>query len=351
MVGTGSAVKASGKPQILIVGPAWIGDMMMAQALFKVLKQRKESPQLDVLASPWTLPLLKRMPEVDNTIDMPLGHGKIALGVRYRLGKFLGEQGYQQAILLPNTFKSALIPAFAGIPTRTGWRGEMRYGLVNDIRLLDKRRYPLMVQRYLALAYPPNAPLLEKFTYPRLVIDPHNQPALLHKFLLRNDRPLLVLCPGAEYGPAKRWPEHHFAEVAAHKIRAGWQVWMMGSAKDQSVAETIRAQLDEESKIHCHNLAGITQLDEAIDLLAMADAVITNDSGLMHVAAALQRPLVVVYGSTSPAFTPPLAERVRIVSLSIECSPCFERECPLRHHRCLRELPPQQVLNALAELV
>lgn len=341
---------SSSPSKLLIIGPAWIGDMMMAQSLFKVIKQRKPDTQIDVLASPWTLPLLARMPEVDNTIEMPLGHGKIELGVRYRLGKFLAKANYQQAIVLPNSFKSALIPAFAGIPVRTGWRGEMRYGLLNDIRLLDKRRYPLMVQRYLALGYPAHAALPESFPYPQLLIDPARQPQLLTKFGLQRDRPVLILCPGAEYGPSKRWPEAYYAHVADHKIRKGWQVWLLGSAKDNVVTEAIRDQLDEVQQVHCHNLAGTTQLDEAIDLMAVADAVVSNDSGLMHIAAALQRPLVVIYGSTSPAFTPPLTERVRIVSTAIECSPCFERECPKQHHRCLKDLPPSMVLEALQDV-
>lgn len=337
--------------KILIVGPAWIGDMMMAQSLFKVIKQRNPSSQIDVLASAWTLPLLARMPEIDNTIEMPLGHGKIELGVRYRLGKFLARGKYQQAILLPNSFKSALIPAFAGIPLRTGWRGEMRYGLLNDIRLLDERRHPLMVQRYIALGYPAHTSLPEKFPRPRLVIDPARQPQLLTKFGLQQARPLLILCPGAEYGPAKRWPESYYAAVAEKKINEGWQVWLMGSAKDKPVADAICAQLNGVDQAHCYSLAGVTQLDEAIDLMALADAVVTNDSGLMHIAAALQRPMVVLYGSTSPTFTPPLAEQVRIVSIPVDCGPCFERECPQKHHRCLQDLPPQRVLDALTELV
>lgn len=342
---------SSSRSKILIVGPAWIGDMMMAQSLFKTIKQRKPATQIDVLASAWTLPLLARMPEVANTIEMPLGHGEFSLGVRYKLGRFLAPQDYKQAIVLPNSFKSALIPLFAGIPERTGWRGEMRYGLLNDIRLLQERRYPRMVDRYIALGNPANAPLPIETPSPHLVIDPARQPHLLTKFQLQRDRPLLILCPGAEYGPAKRWPENYYAEVAAQKIAQGWQVWLMGSAKDQPVAEVIRTQLEKPHQIHCRNLAGVTQLDEAIDLMAMADAVVTNDSGLMHIAAALQRPMVVIYGSTSPEFTPPLGEQVKIVSIPVDCGPCFKRECPLQHHRCLKDLPPARVLEALAELL
>lgn len=342
---------ASSDPaSILIVGPAWIGDMVMAQSLFKVLKQRNPHVRLDVLASPWTLPLLARMPEVDNTIEMPLGHGALDFGTRRKLGEFLSGIGYEQAIILPNSFKSALVPAFAGIPERTGWRGEMRYFLINDIRLLSKRRYPKMVQRYLALAYPPDAVLPEKYPRPALRVDPLALPQLLTKFALSDQRPVLILCPGAEFGPSKRWPEAYFAQVAAEKIAEGWQVWLLGSAKDQPVAQNICDQVPQVSRDQCFNLAGVTRLDEAIDLMSIASAVVSNDSGLMHIAAALGRPLVVLYGSTSPDFTPPLSDDVMILNNNIECSPCFKRECPKVHHKCLKDLMPQQVLAALKAL-
>jgi heptosyltransferase II len=336
--------------KILIVGPAWIGDMMMAQALFKLLRLRNPQVVIDVLASGWTRQLLACMPEVNDVIDMPLGHGSVALKTRYRLGKSLAHKGYEQALLLPNSLKSALIPFFANIPLRTGWRGEMRYGLLNDVRVLDKAKYPLMVQRYLALALPPGAAVLSEFPYPQLQLEQTARPALLTKFQLQLNRPLLILCPGAEYGPAKRWPEQYFAAVAAEKIRAGWQVWLLGSAKDQPVAETIRQQLTPAARQHSYNLAGVTQLGEAIALMACADAVLTNDSGLMHIAAALNKPLVVVYGSTSPEHTPPLSLQVKMVTNQLECAPCFKRECPLLHHKCLQELMPAQVMAALNEL-
>ena len=337
--------------KILVVGPAWIGDMMMAQTLFKLLKQRNPAVQIHLLASAWTRPLVACMPEVDEVIDMPLGHGQFGLVERYRLGRSLAGRGYQQAILLPNSLKSALIPFFARIPLRTGWRGEMRYGLLNDLRPLEKSRYPLMVQRYMALAFAGDAALPEDFPYPQLQLDLAQRPALLDRFGLQLQRPLLILCPGAEYGPAKRWPESHYATVAAQKIRAGWQVWLLGSAKDQAVAEAIREQLPPALQAHSHNLAGSTSLGDAIGLMACADAVLSNDSGLMHIAAALNRPLVVVFGSTSPEHTPPLAAQVKIVTNQLDCSPCFERECPLGHHKCLRELMPAQVQAALDELV
>lgn len=335
--------------KILVVGPAWIGDMMMAQSLFMLLRRRNPQVIIDVLASPWTNALLELMPEVNAVITMPLGHGVFDLRTRYRLGRSLVDKGYEQAILLPNSLKSAFIPFFAKIPLRTGWRGEMRYGLLNDVRVLDKKRYPLMVQRYAALALPAAAPVPQAIPYPRLQVNVHHTD-LLHKYALSLHRPLLILCPGAEYGPAKRWPEHYYADVAAQKIGEGWQVWLMGSAKDQPVAESIRELLGSEVRPYAYNLAGVTQLHEAILLMDCADAVISNDSGLMHIAAALQKKLVVVFGSTSPDHTPPLSHSVKIVTNKIECSPCFERECPKGHHNCLRELMPSQVISALDEL-
>lgn len=337
--------------KILVIGPAWIGDMMMAQTLFKLLKLRNPQVQIDVLASAWTRQLIACMPEINQVIDMPLGHGKFGLGARRALGKSLADKAYGQAIVLPNSLKSAFIPFFADIPVRTGWRGELRYGLLNDVRVLDKKRYPLMVQRYAALALPKGAEPLEKFPYPELQVNQQLRPQLLTKFALQLQRPLLIICPGAEYGPAKRWPEHYFAEVADEKIRAGWQVWLMGSANDNLVTDAIRNLLLDEERHHCYNLAGNTSLGEAIELIACADAVLSNDSGLMHIAAALQKPLAVIYGSTSPEHTPPLSASVSIISTNIECSPCFERECPKVHHKCLRELMPQQVLVALNNLI
>jgi heptosyltransferase II len=337
--------------KILVVGPAWIGDMVMAQSLFKLLKIRNPNVQIDVLASGWTRLLLACMPEINHVIDMPLGHGALGLQERYRVGKLLREKNYEQAILLPNSLKSGLIPFFAKIPLRTGWRGEMRYGLLNDLRVLDKKKYPLMVQRYMALAFPVNAILPEVFPYPELIPANANRAQLLTKFALHLQRPLLILCPGAEYGPSKRWPENYYAEVATEKIHDGWQVWLLGSAKDHPIAESIRAKLPGTVRAHSFNLAGTTDLGEAIALMACADVVVSNDSGLMHIAAALQKPLVVVYGSTSPEFTPPLARQVKIVNNKIECSPCFERECPKVHHNCLQQLMPAQVIIALAELL
>lgn len=336
--------------RILIIGPSWVGDMVMAQTLFVCLKRQHPDCQIDVLAPEWSRPLLERMPEVREALSFPLGHGAFELATRRRIGQQLRGR-YDQAILLPNSLKSALVPYFAGIPKRTGWRGEMRFGLLNDIRTLDKARYPLMIERFMALAHAPGAELPKPYPEPRLAIDPASRDAALERFGLSLDRPVLALCPGAEFGEAKRWPAEHYAAVADARLRQGWQVWLFGSQKDAPGGEEIREWVTPGFEEDVCNLAGRTSLAEAIDLLSCASAVVSNDSGLMHVAAALDRPLVAVYGSTSPGFTPPLASQVEVVRLGLECSPCFDRTCRFGHYDCLRLLQPSLVQDALGRLV
>nr|VFJ55096.1 MAG: heptosyltransferase-2 [Candidatus Kentron sp. FM]VFJ55805.1 MAG: heptosyltransferase-2 [Candidatus Kentron sp. FM]VFK10672.1 MAG: heptosyltransferase-2 [Candidatus Kentron sp. FM] len=333
--------------KVLIIGPSWIGDMVMAQSLFITLHRLNPDITLDVLAPRWSRPLLQRMPQVFDAIDMPVGHGALDLGKRYNLAKSLRSRRYRQAIVLPNSFKSALIPWFAGIPLRTGWRGEMRYGVINDLRRLDKQKYPLLVQRFNALAYPEGKALPAEQPTPLLQTNRYEASSLLKRFSLNTDRKALALCPGAEFGSAKRWPAYHYAAVARSRIEKGWQIWLLGSDKDRDIAKAIVGLLTKEERSLCKVLAGATELAQAIDLLALADAVVSNDSGLMHICAALRKPLVVVYGSTSPGFTPPLYEGATVISNPVDCGPCFRRECPERHTKCLDNLLPDQVIHAL----
>jgi heptosyltransferase-2 len=336
---------------ILVVGPSWVGDMVMAQSLFMCLRQQQPDCNIDVLAPDWCRPLLQRMPEVRAALPLPLAHGELALGKRRRIGLELRARGYDQCIVLPNSFKSALIPCFARIPLRTGWRGEARGWLLNDCRRLDKQALPLMVQRFAALAWPAAASLPETLPHPALQADQAAAQAAREKLGLQSRRTILALCPGAEFGPAKQWPARHYGAVAAAMVARGWQVWLLGSGKDAAVADLVLQQLPVTDREHCHNLCGRTALGEAVDLLSQASMVVSNDSGLMHIAAALGCPLVVPYGSTSAAFTPPLAARARLLSLGLSCSPCFKRECPLQHLDCLEKLEPSRVLAAIDELL
>ena len=327
---------------LLIVGPSWVGDMLMAQSLFMALAARHPGLQLDVLAPAWSHGILARMPEVRRALVAPFAHGRFGLMERWRLGRELAKEGYDQAIVLPNSWKSALLPFFAGIPLRTGYLGEFRHGLLNDKRRLDRRAMPRLVQRYSALAAPAgNVPAPPP--QPRLRVDPEAQSASLARLGLTREQPILALCPGAEFGPAKRWPEAHYAAVARAKLEQGWQVWLFGSAKDQAVT----AEINQLAGDACNNLAGQTSLEETVDLLACAAAVVSNDSGLMHIAAAVDVPLVAVYGSTDPGYTPPYSDKARVVRLGLDCSPCFKRECPLGHLDCLNKLGPERVLEAL----
>ena len=324
--------------KILIIGPAWIGDMVMSQTLFKLLKQQADC-EIHVLAPPWTASLCERMPEVTGILIAPFKHGELKLWQRYKFAKSLRSQHFDQAIVLPNSFKSALIPFWAHIPKRTGWKGEQRYVLLNDIRKLDKQKLPLMIQRFDALGLDAQEPVPDKLPRPQLLHQPSQQRTLPQK-------PILALCPGAEYGPAKRWPAEHFAELAKAKLAQGWQVELFGGKNDQAIT----AEIQRLTNNKCIDWAGKTSILEAIDLLGEATAVVSNDTGLMHIAAALNKKLVVIYGSSSPKFTPPLSNQAKILSLNLECSPCFERECPLKHLKCLRNLTPDMVLNALDKI-
>ena len=341
--------------KILIIGPSWVGDMVMSQSLYITLKQQHPDAIIDVMAPAWCKPILERMPEVNQAIEMPLGHGDIDLLGRRRLGKQLKANNYTHAYICPNSAKSALIPWFADIPKRIGWKGEMRYGLLNDLRP-NKKSFQYMVERYVALAHPKSEMIdssslggLDTLPRPKLAIDTDIQQTTLTKFSLSTDKLVLGLCPGAEFGPAKQWPVEHYATVANEMINQGYQVWLFGSAKDKETTETIKSLVDSNNQNSVFNLAGDTSLIEAVDLLAACKTVVSNDSGLMHVAAAVGCHVVGVYGSTSPKYTPPLAEKVDIVSTDIECRPCFKRECPLGHLKCLKELDPKKVLSKLED--
>jgi len=325
----------------LVVGPSWIGDAVLSHPLIARLKEADREGRVDVLAPSWTLAVYRRMPGVDSALALPFGHGDLRLGARRAFARTLPE--YDRAVVLPNTWKSALVPWHAGIARRTGYRGEMRYGLLNDLRVLDEKALPRLVDRYAALAQPAGETLRRPVPEPRLVVDDAARRATLAKLGLSADRPVAAFAPGAEYGPAKRWPARHFASLARTLAARGWQVWLLGSAKDTDATREIEALAPGA----CVDLAGRTSLDEAIDLLASAAHVVTNDSGLMHVAAALDRPTAAIFGSSSPAFTPPLSARARVISLHLDCSPCFERVCPLGHTDCLEKLEPAKVLEAL----
>ena len=326
--------------KILVIAPSWVGDMVMAQSLFITLKSQQPNCQIDVLAPSWSLGLLARMPEVSKTFVMPISHGEFGLKARFSLGMKLRFEKYDQAIVLPNSWKSALIPFFAGISKRTGFVGEMRYGLLNDARKLDKSILKMTVQRFVALGFE-HSEKLPSYSFPALNVTTQHQKNVIEKFALRLANPILVLCAGAEFGSAKRWTETHFAELATKKITEGWQIWLIGSEKDKSVTN----EINKLTAWQCIDFAGKTDLTEAIDLISLANTVVSNDSGLMHVAAALNKKVIAIYGSSNPKFTPPLHPDAEIVTLNLPCSPCFKRDCPLGHRQCLTDILPTQIME------
>ncbi|EPH2853162.1 ADP-heptose--LPS heptosyltransferase RfaF [Serratia nevei] len=342
--------------KILVIGPSWVGDMMMSQSLYRTLKAEYPSAEIDVMAPAWCRPLLARMPEVNQALAMPLGHGALGLGERRRLGRALRANRYDRAYVLPNSFKSALVPFFADIPQRTGWRGEMRYGLLNDVRVLDKAAFPLMVQRYVALAYDKGRiqradDLPQPLLWPQLQVSDEESADTTAAFNLTGSRPIVGFCPGAEFGPAKRWPHYHYAALAQWLIESGYQIALFGSAKDHEAGEQIRAALQEDARDFCLNLAGKTQLEQAVILIAACRAVVSNDSGLMHVAAALNKPLIALYGPSSPDFTPPLSDKARVIRLISGYHKVRKGDAEQGYHQSLIDIQPQQVLDALTPLL
>ena len=345
------------KMNILIIGPSWVGDMMMSHSLYQQLKIQYPNCNIDVMAPNWCKPLLARMPEVRKAIEMPLGHGAFELGTRYRLGKSLREQ-YDMAIILPNSLKSAFVPFFAKIAHRRGWKGESRYILLNDLRA-NKKDYPMMVQRYVALAFEKDAvpkaadiPVLK----PYLTVESAQQVGTLKKFekqtALLGERPIIGFCPGAEFGPAKRWPHYHYAKLAEMLIEKGYAVELFGSPKDVEAGEQIRNVLPAELQPFCLNLAGQTNLNQAVDLIANCTAVVSNDSGLMHIAAAVNRPLIALYGPTSPQYTPPLSDKATIIRL-IEGGLIKVRKGDKEggYHQSLIDITPEMALEKLEALL
>ena len=304
-------------PKILVVAPNWIGDALMAQPLLA----RLSGAEIDVIAPQWVAPVMRRMPEVRSVVAAPFRHGPLQLRERWALARALKNENYSQAFVLPNSWKSALIPFLAGIPRRTGYVGEARYGLLNDLR---KAPEASMSEYYARLAG--DGPLSQ----PRLQVSAAEVEQAKRKFGVAAR--YAVLCPGAEYGPAKRWP--YFSELAS---RLSLPAVLLGSQKDAEASGGISGK----------DLVGKTTLDEAMALIAGAAFVVSNDSGLMHVAAALGRPQVALFGSSSPEHTPPASPAARVLWLRIECSPCYQRECPLGHFRCMKEIGVEMVLDQL----
>jgi len=301
--------------------------------------------RLTVGALPWVAPVYRAMPQVAEVVEFPFAHGGLQLRARRILAQRLQGQ-FDTAYVLPNSLKSALLPFLASIPRRVGYLGEARIGLLTH-RLKNPKNRPPMVAFYSALSGDSDL----ASDRPQLHIgDAQIEYSLRELGLWRGG--YYVFAPGAEYGPAKRWPATHFAELAA---RLDAPVVLLGSGKEAALCEDIAAPVNAVRAGQCHNLAGKTSLPQALSLIAGSKATISNDSGLMHVAAALGVPQVAIFGSSSPLHTPPLSDKAVVLWLKnepayqppLDCAPCFARECPLGHTRCLTDISAMQVLQKL----
>ena len=331
----------SSEVKLLIVAPAWVGDMVMAHSLIQSLSNRPVAKTIDVLAPPSTLPIASRMKEVRKTYTLDVGHGRLGLSARMKAAALMREERYDEAYVLPNSWKSALVPFLARIKKRIGWVGEMRYGLLNDVRSLDKNALPLMVERYSALSINTVEQFVKPALDPVLDYDSENRSRLVAKYNL-SATGAIALAPGAEFGQAKKWPISYFADVAKYCLENGRQVWLLGSKKDESDCEFI------ENKVNgVINLAGQTSLEDVVDIISLADTIVCNDSGLMHVSAALNTKTVALFGSTSDEYTPPLSSNSLVVSREMDCRPCFQRVCPLGHMDCLKKIEPTEIISIL----
>lgn len=333
--------------KVLIIAPAWVGDNVMSQSLYQTIVKYYPKVLIYVLLNKHLVPLLQRMPEVYETIAVDFKHGELSLYKRYLLAQTLRQYQFDQAIVIPNSFKSALIPFWAKIPVRTGFNRELRCILLNDARVFLKKT-TTFVKQLISLGLPQHQPLrADDCTYPSLLSTKSHQDLVRAQLTIDGDcAPILALCPGAEFGSTKRWPAKYYAEVARYKIAHGWQVWLLGSAKDQALT----AEIMRLTQQRCRDFAGKTQLDQAIDLIAQTNVVISNDSGLLHIAAALNKPLLAIYGATSPQFAPPLNHKHLIHYLDLACQPCGQRQCPRLHLNCLQQLSPLMVIASLDKI-
>ncbi|MEK9509433.1 lipopolysaccharide heptosyltransferase II [Gemmatimonadota bacterium Y43] len=331
---------------ILVVGPAWVGDMVMCQSLFITLRRRHPDARIDVLAPDWTRPLLERMPEVSEALPLQVEHGRLRPLAQWRAVREVRRRGYRQAIVTRRSLKSALVPFLAGVPERTGILGENRHWLINDVRAVNGESHRWAVERLAVLGMEPGAaPGLDGVPWPKLVANAEAGAEAERRLGADGAGSVVGLAPGAAYGPAKRWPQAHWEQLAAALTRSGRRVWVFGAAGERDEGEAIAAAGGPGAT----SLCGHTSLGEVADLMARCEAVVSNDSGLMHVAAAAGPRVIALFGSTSPANTPPLDPRARVIYRALECSPCYARTCPLGHLRCLTEITVDEVLAHLEE--
>jgi heptosyltransferase II len=331
----------NGKP-ILIVPYMWIGDFVRCHTVVKLLQERHPGSAIDVLTTPTVAPLLDYMPGVRKGIIADLPRKRLAWGQHAELAERLRAEGYGHALVMPRTWKSALAPYLARIPLRTGFLGEARFGLINDLRL-GERRLPRMVDRCAALALAKDDAVPSSWPLPELMVPANDVERWRERWgLAIASRPAVAIAPGA-VGPSKRWPVEYFVDLAARLVAAGHGVWILGGPQEKNIAADILRAV----RTHIRDLTG-PDLRDAILALAAACAAVSNDSGLLHVAAALGRPAIGIFGPTSPWHWAPLNPISAVIETAnvLACRPCHKPVCRVGHHRCMRDIKPEQVALA-----
>jgi heptosyltransferase-2 len=335
--------------RILVIAPNWIGDAVMSQPVLAAIKSSYPNAVIDVLATPWVAPVYRACSEVAELIEADLRHGQLQWSLRRALAAKIKKRNYASCYVLPNSLKSALIPWLANIPVRIGYQGELRRFLLTETKANSPKtqRIP-MVEHYASLCAP-SGNLSATIPPPHLTPSASAQEATRTRLLVASIQTdaLVVLCPGAEYGPSKRWPASHFSALAQSILKAKptAAVVLLGGPSDRAIGDTIVSASDSQGRIF--NWCGATSLDEAIAIISLCSKVVSNDSGLMHISAALQVPQVAIFGSSDPNHTPPNSAKATVISLHLPCSPCHQRECPLGHLNCLNQISPERVFGAL----
>jgi heptosyltransferase-2 len=325
---------------ILIVPYLWIGDFVRCHSVVKLLRQRFPDRPVDMLSSTLCKPLTDYMPGLRQAIVVDLPRNRLALAQQSALANRLKGEDYGTALIMPRTWKSALAPYLAGIPERTGFVGEVRFFLLNDLRY-GERTLPRMIDRCAALALPSGTAPPQAWPVPELNVSRDEVEAWRKKRGLNgDDHRVVALAPGA-VGPSKRWPTAAYAALARSLIADGFAVWVLGGPDEKALAAEIVGDTP------ARDLTG-NDLRDAILALASAAAAVSNDSGLLHVAAALGTPSIGIFGPTSPWHWAPLNPLAGIIETETElaCRPCHKPVCRLIHHRCMRDIAPEQVLAA-----
>jgi lipopolysaccharide heptosyltransferase II len=331
---------------ILIVPYMWIGDFVRCHSVVTLLRQRFPNRPVDLLATTLCAPLADYMPGVRQSIVADLPRGRLALAQQWALAARFKHESYGMALIMPRTWKAALAPFLAGIPQRVGFAGEVRFALINDVRF-GERKLPRMVDRCAMLALPRGAVQPPEWPMPKLEAPASEIAAWRIRHGLTDDRPIVALAPGA-VGPSKRWPAAAYAALARQLTADGFAVWILGGPDEKSLAAEIAGGTN------ARDLTG-KDLRDAILALGAASVAISNDSGLLHVAAALGTPSIGIFGPTSPWHWAPLNPLAAVIETKSElpCRPCHKPVCRLVHHRCMRDINPDEVLattrNALAK--